>query len=47
MEEEVKTDYSAWSQEKLIERVTQLEEELKNNSTRCFSDFNCYFNPPC
>ena len=29
-----KTDYSAWSQEKLIERVTQLEVELKAQNRR-------------
>ena len=29
-----KTDYSAWSQEKLIERVTQLEAELKAQNQR-------------
>jgi hypothetical protein len=33
---EEKTDYSAWSQEKLIERVTQLENELKNKNQRSF-----------
>jgi len=27
-------DYSAWSNEKLIERVTQLEAELKNQTQR-------------
>ncbi|TVY67394.1 tRNA pseudouridine(38/39) synthase [Lachnellula suecica] len=31
---EEKTDYSAWSQEKLIERVTQLENELKSKNER-------------
>jgi tRNA pseudouridine38/39 synthase len=30
------TDYSAWSQEKLIERVTQLEAELKAQNRRFF-----------
>ena len=29
-----KTDYSAWSQEKLIQRVTQLEAELKAQNRR-------------
>jgi hypothetical protein len=29
-----KTDYSAWSQYKLIERVTQLEKELKEKNRR-------------
>jgi hypothetical protein len=29
-----KTDYSAWSQEKLIQRVTQLETELKARNKR-------------
>lgn len=28
------TDYSAWSQEKLIQRVTQLEAELKAQNRR-------------
>jgi hypothetical protein len=28
------TDYSAWSNEKLIERVTQLEAALKKNNER-------------
>ncbi|TVY56220.1 putative tRNA pseudouridine synthase C25B8.05 [Lachnellula cervina] len=32
MEVQEKMDYSAWSQEKLIERVTQLEQELKNKN---------------
>ena len=31
---EEKADYNAWSQEKLIERVTQLEAELKAQNTR-------------
>jgi hypothetical protein len=31
---EQKVDYSAWSQEKLIERVTQLENELKSKNER-------------
>jgi hypothetical protein len=31
---EGKTDYSAWSQEKLIQRVTQLEAELKARNRR-------------
>lgn len=31
---EEKTDYSAWSNEKLIERVTQLEKELKSKNER-------------
>jgi hypothetical protein len=31
-----KTDYSAWSQEKLIERVTQLEAELEAQNRRFF-----------
>jgi len=34
VEVEEKTDYSAWSQEKLVERVTQLEQELKNKNQR-------------
>jgi hypothetical protein len=29
-----KTDYSAWSQESLIERVTRLEMELKEKTPR-------------
>lgn len=29
-----KVDYSAWSNEKLIERVTQLENELRNQNLR-------------
>ena len=29
-----KLDYKSWSQEKLIERVTQLELELKNKNLR-------------
>jgi len=33
-EEDKKTDYTAWSHEKLIERVTQLEVELKANNKR-------------
>lgn len=32
---EEKTDYSAWSHEKLIERVTQLEAALKSKTQRC------------
>lgn len=32
--EEEETDYSAWSNEKLIERVTQLEKELKSKNQR-------------
>jgi hypothetical protein len=31
---EEKVDYSAWSHEKLIERVTQLEATLKNKNSR-------------
>jgi hypothetical protein len=31
---EEKTDYSAWSHEKLIERVTALENELKEKNQR-------------
>jgi len=34
---EEKADYSTWSQEKLIERVTQLENELKNKNKRSLS----------
>jgi len=34
-----KTDYSAWSHESLIERVTKLELELKNKNQRCNSLF--------
>ncbi len=32
--EEESADYSAWSQERLIERVTQLENELKSKALR-------------
>jgi hypothetical protein len=35
-----KTDYSAWSNERLIERVTQLEAELKNKNERLFNSFS-------
>ncbi len=31
-----KTDYSVWSHEKLIQRVTQLENELKAQNLRSF-----------
>ena len=32
-------DYKAWSQEKLVERVTQLEQELKNKNPRSAHSF--------
>jgi hypothetical protein len=36
---EEKTDYSAWSHEKLIERVTALENELKEKNQRYIQTF--------
>jgi hypothetical protein len=39
---EEKVDYSAWSQEKLIERVTQLENELKSKNARSVLNFPYY-----
>jgi hypothetical protein len=37
---EQKPNYKSWSHEKLIERVTQLEQELKNKNLRLISPFN-------
>ena len=37
-----KVDYSAWSQESLIERVTQLERELKEKTRRSIA-FSIHF----
>lgn len=42
MEVQEKMDYSAWSQEKLIERVTQLEQELKNKNQRFVGSNICF-----
>jgi hypothetical protein len=36
---EQKTDYNAWSQKSLIERVTQLERELKEKNRRLIVPF--------
>jgi hypothetical protein len=36
-------DYSTWSQEKLIERVAQLENELKTKNERFFPFSICIF----